>query len=78
MKVKVQVGSATSVVKVHAKELYISSAVFSGEDGVSSEAEEINFNVKDTVLTLVFPTELSVGTGKHECPSPHGSSERSK
>lgn len=61
--IAVNVVSATTEIKLHAKELYCSSATFTGADGKSSEAVEINTHLADTVLTLVFPAALSEGEG---------------
>jgi len=63
--ITVNVITATSIVQLHAKDLYVSSASFtaSGGDGKALEAVEINMHLKNTVVTLVFPSDLPVGTG---------------
>jgi len=64
-KISVNVVSATPEIQLHAKDLYVSAATFTGSaDGAASfEATEINFHIKDTVLTLKFASDIPVGAG---------------
>ena len=63
--VTVDVITATSVVQLHAKDLHVTSATYTakGGEGKALEAVEINMHLKDTVVTLVFPSNLPVGAG---------------
>jgi hypothetical protein len=51
------------VIQLHAKEIVVYTAAFTGSDGVKHEAVEINFNVKMSIVSLVFPSSLPLGSG---------------
>ena len=55
--------TATSEIQVHAKDMYISAASFTGADGKAVEATEVGMHLKDNVATLRFPSEIAAGTG---------------
>jgi hypothetical protein len=50
-------------VQLHAKELYVSAASFKDASGKVTETVEINTQLKDKVVSLVFPEELATGAG---------------
>lgn len=59
----VDVHTETPSLVLHSKELQISKVSFTAEGGAKLEASEINFNLKETTVTFVFPEALKVGKG---------------
>lgn len=59
LSITVTVASKTNAVTLHSKEIVIESATFNGSNALA----EINYNIKDTTVTLIFDQAFPVGEG---------------